>query len=422
MKILYKLFLLTLLITVSSCSTTYKLKKDFNQHQKESEFFKGFVLYNPETRTQIINHNGSKFFTPASNTKLYTFYSAYKTLGDSLIGLEYYKNNDTLFIKGTADPSFLYEFEGSQTIPFLNSHNGPIVLLDASLDDNRFGNGWSWEDYQYYYMPERSLFPIYGNVFTYAMKGDSIAAHPSYFKKHITVLDSTDMNREFEENQFYLERQDSTLNYIPFKTSTNLVAELLSDTLQKPVFVMPQKRDVYFKSLNSVAVDSVYKQMLVVSDNFIAEQLMLQVAKKTKDTYNVEDGIEYILDNHLQNLPQKPVWRDGSGLSVYNLFSPEDTVHLLTKMYLEIPLNKLLNYFPVGGENGTLRNWYGGKDKPYVYAKSGTLSNTYCLSGYIITKKGTLLIFSYMNNNFNQPNSKIRSEIQDHLSNIYEKY
>ncbi len=422
MKVFFKLFLITLLITVSSCSTTYKLKKDFKANHKESEFFKGFVLYNPETRTQIINHNGSKFFTPASNTKLYTFYSAYKTLGDSLKGLEYYKSSDTLFIKGTADPSLLYEFEESKTIPFLKSHNGPIVILDESLDDNRFGNGWSWEDYQYYYMPERNLFPIYGNVFTYSMNGDSIVSNPSYLKKNIMVLDSTDMNREFEENKFYLERLDSTSNYIPFKTSTKLVAELLSDTLNKPISVMSHKGDFNFNSLYSIAVDSVYKQMLVVSDNFIAEQLMLQVAKKVNNTYNVEDGIEYILKNHLQSLPQKPAWRDGSGLSVYNLFSPEDTVHLLTKMHQEIPLEKLLNYFPVGGENGTLRNWYGGKEKPYVYAKSGTLSNTYCLSGYVITKKGTLLIFSYMNNNFNQPNSKIRNQIQDHLSNIYEKY
>lgn len=422
MKVFLKLLLLAFLITISSCSTTHKLKKGFKTNQKESEFFKGFVLYNPENKTQIINHNGSKFFTPASNTKLYTFYSAYKTLGDSLIGLEYYKSYDTLYIKGTADPSFLYGFEGSKTIPFLKEHDGPIVILDESLDDNRFGNGWSWEDYQYYYMPERSLFPMYGNVFTYAMKGDSIAAHPSYFKKNITVLDSTVLNREFEENKFYLERLDSTSNYIPFKTSTKLVAELLSDTLKKPINIMSTKKDLDFKPLYSVAVDSVYKQMMVVSDNFIAEQLMLQVAKKTKGTYNVEDGIEYILENHLQNLPHKPVWRDGSGLSVYNLFSPEDTVHLLTKMYQEIPLDKLLSYFPVGGENGTLRNWYGGKDKPYVYAKSGTLSNTYCLSGYIITKKGSPLIFSYMNNNFNQPNSNIRKQIQEHLSKIYEKY
>lgn len=422
MKVFFKLFLLVLLITVSSCGTTHKLKKDFKDHQNNSEFFKGFVLYNPETRTQIINHNGAKFFTPASNTKLYTFYSAYKTLGDSLKGLEYYKSNDTLYIKGTADPSFLYGFENSKTIPFLNGHDGPIMLLDEHLDDTQYGNGWSWEDYQYYYMPERSLFPIYGNVFTYAMNGDSIVSKPSYFKNNVTVLDSTNMNREFEENLFYLERLDSTLNYIPFKTSTKLVAELLSDTLKKPVNILSQKRALDFKPLYSMAVDSVYKQMLTISDNFIAEQLMLQVAKEVNDTYNVEDGITYILENHLQNLPQKPVWRDGSGLSVYNLFSPEDTVHLLTKMYQEIPLDKLLSYFPVGGENGTLRNWYGGKEKPYVYAKSGTLSNTYCLSGYVITKKGTLLIFSYMNNNFNQPNSNIRSQIQEHLSKIYETY
>ncbi len=422
MKIFYKVLLLTLLISVSSCSTTHKFKKEFKDHQKESEFFKGFVLYNPETRTQIINHNGSKLFTPASNTKLYTFYSAYKTLGDSLKGLEYHKSNDTLYIKGAADPSLLYDFEDSNTIPFLKKHDGPIVLLDESLDDNRYGNGWSWEDYQYYYMPERSLFPMYGNVFTYSMKGGSIASNPSYFKKNITVLDSTDMNREFEENKFYLERLDSTSNYIPFKTSTKLAAELLSDTLKKTITVKKLSKDLNFQTLNSVAVDSVYKQMLVVSDNFIAEQLMLQVAKEVNNTYNVEDGIEYILENHLQNLPQKPVWRDGSGLSVYNLFSPEDTVHLLTKMYQEIPLKKLMDYLPVGGESGTLRSWYGGKDKPYVYAKSGTLSNTYCLSGYIITKKGTVLIFSYMNNNYNRPNSNIRREMQEQLSNIYETY
>jgi len=96
--------------------------------------------------------------------------------------------------------------------------------------------------------------------------------------------------------------------------------------------------------------------MLVVSDNFIAEQLMLQVSKKANNTYNVEDGINYILENHLQSLPQKPVWKDGSGLSVYNLFSPENTVYLLTKMHEEIPLSKLLNFFPVGDKSGTLKN------------------------------------------------------------------
>ena len=417
-----KLFIFVIFIVVSSCGTTHELKRDFKKSQKESEFFKGFVLYNPKTEEQIINHNGAKFFTPASNTKLYTFYSAYKTLGDSIKGLEYFTKNDTLIIKGTADPSLLYGFEQSKTIPFLKNHKGSIVLIDETLNDDAFGSGWSWSDYQYYYMPEKSLFPIYGNLAVYALSGDVIKVIPKHFSKNVSVVDSLTINRDYEKNQFYLEKLDSTLYEVPFKTSTQLVAKFLSDTLNKTIEVSSKIYKENFTPLYSVSADSVYKQMLVVSDNFIAEQLMLQVGKETTNSYNVGDAIEFSLENYLPKIPHQPRWVDGSGLSRYNLFTPESTVYLLTKMYQEIPLDKLLNYFAVGGKSGTLRNWYGGKDKPFVYAKSGTLSNNYSLSGYIITKKGTLLIFSYMNNHYRLTNSQIRTQIQDHLLKIYETY
>lgn len=420
MKLLTRLFIV--FIVISSCGTTQKLKRDFNKNQNESEFFKGFVLFNPKSGKNIINHNGAKFFTPASNVKLFTFYSAYKTLGDSLKGLEYIKKNDTLIIKGTADPTFLYGFKDSKTIPFLKSHEGPIVLLDETINDDLLGSGWSWSDYQYYYMPEKSIFPIYGNLALYAMKNDSIHVVPKYFSNSISVLDSLKVNRDYETNQFYLQRNDSLLYEVPFKTTLQLIAKLLSDTLNKPVELTTKQFYTEFTPLYSVSSDSVYKQMLTVSDNFIAEQLMLQVGKATKNSYNTDDAINYSLKNYLPNIPHKPRWVDGSGLSRYNLFTPESTVHLLTKMYLEIPKEKLLNYFAIGGESGTLKNWYGGKDKPYVFAKSGTLSNNYSLSGYIITKKGTFLIFSYMNNHYKQSNSEIRTQIQEHLSKIYEKY
>jgi len=423
MKDLFKLILLTLFVVVNSCSTTYQLKKEFKNQHQESEFFKGFVLYNPETKKQIVNHNGNKYFTPASNTKLYTFYAAYMTLGDSIKGLEYFKRNDTLYIKGTADPSFLYEFEESKTIPFLNNHSGPIVLIDAEINDDYFGNGWSWGDYQYYYMPEKSLFPAYSNIVAYAHKADSVFTDIDYFKTRIQLVDSLEINRENEENIFYLQKNDTTLTYVPFRTDTKLIARLLSDTLKKSVVVVPEfKKYVEYKPVYSVAADSVYKKMLVISDNFIAEQLMLQVGKETINKYNVSEAIDYVLEHYLSDLPQEPRWVDGSGLSRYNLFTPEDTVHLLIRMYEEIPLDQLLNYFAIGGESGTLKNWYGGKDKPYVYAKSGTLSNNYSLSGYLITKKGTLLIFSYMNNHYRLSTFEIRTQMQNHLRKIYETY
>ena len=333
--------------------------------------------------------------------------------------------NDTLYIKGTADPSFLYHFKSSKTLEFLNSFQGAIAIIDESIDDHKFGSGWSWSDYQYYYMPEKSLFPIHGNIVTYALKNDSVISKPSYFTQHIEVLDSIEINRTFDKNLFYLAKNDSTFNYIPFKTSTDLIAKILRDTLNKPVSVVSGLNDLFnnteYETFYSISTDSIYKQMLVVSDNFIAEQLMLQVGKEVSGKYNVKEGINYTLENYLSGLPQKPRWVDGSGLSRYNLFTPEDTVYLLTKMYNEIPLEKLLNYFPAGGKSGTLRNWYGN-DTPYVYAKSGTLSNNYSLSGYLITKKGTLLIFSYMNNHYMRTNSQIRSQIQEHLYKIYNSY
>ena len=176
-----------------------------------------------------------------------------------------------------------------------------------------------------------------------------------------------------------------------------------------------------FVELKSVAYDSLYTKMLVESDNFIAEQLLLQVGNQVDSSYSVKKAIQYALNNYFQDIPQKPRWVDGSGLSRYNLFTPESLVYLLTKMYREIPREKLLSYFPVGGVSGTLENYYKMK-KPFIYAKSGTLSNNHNLSGYLIAKKGKVLIFSYMNNHY-QGSSVIRKREMEVLFNeLYDAY
>ncbi len=412
---------LLVLIVLSSCGTTQQLKRELKQSHRETSFFKGFVLYNPTTKREIINHNGAKYFTPASNTKLYTFYTAFRALKDSVKSLAYYKTKDSLIIKGTADPSFLYGFESQNVLDFLKDEKDSIYLVDASIAETPLGSGWAWDDYPYYYMPEKSLFPIYGNIVSYKMENDSLLSYPSFFKNKIQVLDSVSMTRELTKNQFYLQRDRQREKEVPFIVSNHLVAQLLSDTIRKKVNVIPNSTHYNYTILKGVSYDSLYKKMFVVSDNLIAEQLMLQVGKEVADSYSVAAAIEYSLTNYLQNLPQKPRWVDGSGLSRYNLFTPNDMVFLLEKMYKEIPLQKLLDYFPVGGETGTLKNWYAN-EKPFVYAKSGSLSNNYNLSGYLITKKGTLLIFSYMNNHYRISTSEVKQGIEKTLKNIYNSY
>lgn len=387
-----------LLIIFVSCSTTKQLEHDLEKQSDINNYFRGFVVYNTKTNKEIINYNGAKYFTPASNTKLFTFYTAYRTFKDSVAGFEYEILNDSLIIKGTADPSLLYGSKESRSMNFLNNAKQSIYLVDEVIAESPLGAGWSWDDYAYYYMPEKSLFPIYGNIINLSKSNDSIAVYPNFFKNSVKVTDERSQSRDVHSNVFYIASSSQVKDRaIPFKTSNQLVADLLSDEIGSKVTLISNSPNYNFKPLYSVKYDSLYKKMLHISDNFIAEQLMLQVGHKVDSTYSVARAINYSLDNYLQDIPQKPRWVDGSGLSRYNLFTPESYVFLLKKMYKEIPRDQLFFYFPAGGVSGTLKNYFEN-DEPYIYAKSGTLSNNFNLSGYLVTKKGTVLIFSFMNN------------------------
>ena len=94
---------------------------------------------------------------------------------------------------------------------------------------------------------------------------------------------------------------------------------------------------------------------------------------------------------------------------------------MLELLYKEIPHDKLFNLFAVGGKTGTLKSNYGGK-KPYIYAKSGTLSNNYSLSGYLVTNSGITLIFSMMNNHYTKQNWQVRQELQKLLEYVRDNY
>lgn len=398
-RLLFFVKILVISIVFSSCAV-HKIEKDLGKQGEENNYFRGLVVFNTKTGKEVINYNGNKYFTPASNTKLFTFYTAYKTFQDSVTGLQYVRRRDSLIIKGTADPTFLYGFEDSKTLDFLKKQTSNIYLIDENIDEDAFGPGWAWDDYTYYYMPEKSLFPIYGNVVKMSKTGNQIDIIPDLFKDDIVIDADAGARRDYDKNVFYVKPDDEFKDrLIPFKTSNQLVADLIGKEIGKKVVVIPHKEDYNFWDLKSVKYDSVYKEMLYVSDNFIAEQLMLQVGKAKADSYSVSEGIKYSLENYLKGIPQKPRWVDGSGLSRYNLFTPESLVFLLKKMYREIPHDKLFDYFPVGGVSGTLKNYYKN-EKPYIHAKSGTLSNNYNLSGFLITKKGTVLIFSFMNNHY----------------------
>ncbi|WP_282631138.1 D-alanyl-D-alanine carboxypeptidase [Empedobacter sedimenti] len=85
-------------------------QKDLIEQHLNSDFystqFTGFYLYDPILKEEIYNYNGNKFFTPASNTKIFTLYTAMKMLGDSIPAFKYQLIGDELHIEGTGDVIF----------------------------------------------------------------------------------------------------------------------------------------------------------------------------------------------------------------------------------------------------------------------------------------------------------------------------
>lgn len=425
---------IALIATLSACSSLKKvnkeLKRDFSNIPEFNQSFSGFALMDPENNKMLVEFNSQKYFTPASNIKLFTFYAGLKVLGDSLPALTYSIQNDSLIFQGTGDPSFLYtETHPSKVYEFLKNRRENLYYQSPIFIEEAFGPGWSWDDFNYYYSVERTAFPIFGNYVAFTLN-PSLNKPTTKIKKFQDSLifseKDLEIKRDLEKNIFRYntsELKEETTQIVPFKYSAELFTQLLTDTLKKPVELLTEKwqKKTPPKILYSLPSDSLYKPMLRNSDNFIAEQLLMMVGNEVSDSLSAEKAIKFIKKNYLNDLPDEPIWVDGSGLSRYNLVTPRSMVFLLKKIKEEIPQEKLFYLLPAGGQTGTLKNWYKAEE-PYIFAKTGTLSNNHNLSGFIKTKSGKILAFSFMNNNYVLPTSEIKKTMEKFLLKIRNSY
>lgn len=431
------LCLLSFLLLASGCSSvrpkklSKNLEAQFRQSEIFNEYFMGFALYDPESRSMLYESNGTKYFTPASNTKLFTFYACVKYLGDSIPALRYKERGDSLVFWGTGDPSFLHPdlHKNRKIFNFLKSHPGVLIFSDRNYFNERFGPGWAWDDYPYYFSPETAPFPVYGNVVRFStdalktLKVSPAIMADSTFNKPIDLSHQSGIERKEHANRFYYQRKQTAgdTTDIPIKYTIPTLLNLLEDTLGRMVGYRHVPIDTTSQVLYSLPSDSLYKRMLQESDNFLAEQLLLLVGNTVKDTLHTKSTIEFLQDSLLADLPDKPIWVDGSGLSRYNLFTPRTMVKLLENIYHSVPEERLFQLLPAGGVNGTLASWYGD-DQAYIFAKTGTLSNNHCLSGYLVTNSGKRLIFSFMHNNFPFSSSATKRTMAPILAFIRDNY
>ncbi len=482
-------FLTGSFLLLQSCSTQKKLSRQPDDILLRDSALAtahiGISIYDPATDKYLYNYQADKYFVPASNTKIPTCYLGMKYLGDSLTGLLYGIPEETRFkdkivaIRPTGDPTFFHlDFKQQPVFDFLRTtfkekQKTPATFYNDGSNVERWGNGWSWNDYQSYYMAERNTFPIFGNVATVQMLAvanrevsDTLRPYTSAVKLFETgnawlnrmVNNTTDppaewtsdslpkisLKRDISSNKFNTGSSSTSFatTEIPFVTNyTNTTTAILEDTLHIPFQYyleksnVSQKFDLLYKPytsresvtikqwhpIHSQPTDSMLQRMMYRSDNFYAEQTLLMSSFALLDKMDHRKMIDTILKTDLKELPQKPAWADGSGLSRYNLFTPQDFVHILQKMKTEFGMERIKGIFPTGGK-GTLSSYYNDAQEPYLFAKTGTLSGVVALSGFIYTKSGKELIFSVLVNNHQTSAVHVRRTVETFLKEIRNNY
>ncbi len=415
---------------------TKKLIKQLDNLTLFKNSLSGLCVYDVEKGEYIVEYNSDKYFTPASNTKLFTFYSGLLNLGNKIPTLYYTEKEDSLIVWSSGAPTLLYSaFEDTTAFNFLKKTEKKIYFSDSNFLNERYGSGWAWDDYNDEYSKEFTPLSVYGNAIRVTLfPNGEWTVNPKQFRDSIVVKGYGERFRvkRHEKNnifEMWLTNSDDTLSKeIPFVTSTTLSLKLLSDTLNKEVNLISRGfGEDEISIVYGIESDSIYKVLLQDSDNFLAESVMMMSSLNlgNKDSIKTSKLIKSVLDNQLNEISQQPRWVDGSGLSRYNLFTPQSIVELLLKIRTKTlktdgNMDRIFELLPTGGR-GTLEKRF--TDYPeFIYAKTGTLSNNHNLSGYLVTKSGKLLIFSYMNNHYKYKTSTIQKQTDTILKDFHLYY
>jgi D-alanyl-D-alanine carboxypeptidase/D-alanyl-D-alanine-endopeptidase (penicillin-binding protein 4) len=375
----------------------------------------GFLLYDLDSGRVVFEKNSHLRFIPASTIKLLTGYAALVVLQDSTQTLRYLSSGDTLKIWGSGDPSWNYkEFAQPDFQKIIGKHK-VVQFSDANQVSPSYGYGWQWDDYYFDYAAERSSLPIYGNLVQVEKIGNSLHLFPDYFQAQLqsSTKEFKELTRDFHSNTFFYNPTSyrGRENYIPFLVQPELLVQLASRETGLPWIYKAEPLPAIHQQWRASALLPILKEMMLMSDNFLAEQLLFMVSDKLFQTLDTDRALDYLIKTELADLPDSPKWVDGSGLSRHNLLTPRSLVGVFEKLNRLLPREQLLELLATGGKTGTLKNTFQAA-QPYIFAKTGSMSHSYNLAGLVQTKSGKTYAFAFMNTNFPSSVSTVRKEVE----------
>lgn len=416
----------------------------------------GISIRSAETGEMIYEWGAQTRLRPASNLKLLTAAAALETLGeDHVFQTELYIKGvqvghvlqGNVYLKGKGDPTLLEkdfdELAASLKHRQVKLVHGDLIGDDTWYDDIRYSQDLVWSDEQEYYGAAISALTASpnedydtGTIIVEIAPGEKagnratvkLEPETDYVKViNKTKTESADGNKKIEVERSHgtqvitvngtiPEDTGVTKEWISVEDPTEYALSLFEKSMKKHGIKVLGKRK---KGKTPVGADMIanhqsmpLSQLLIpfmkLSNNSHAEVLVKEMGKEADGEGNWKDGLK-VARNQLKSMGinmQTIMMCDGSGISQVNMIPANEITKLLYAVQEKTWFPAYLNALPIAGnENrmvgGTLRKRMKGTlAAGNVRAKTGTISGTSSLSGYVTTKRGEKIIFSIILNNF----------------------
>lgn len=448
-----RLFILTFLIASSLSVFGQNVQAAYDAFLKNEAIAAaqtGFLLKDLNTGKVIFAHQSDKNFVPASVQKLFLTAAALDLLGadfkykTSVITEGDIESNilkGNLVIIASGDPTLdgdklIAEIISALKKQGITSIEGKIKI-DESVFSNDFPQSWLFEDIANHYGSSAHAFNFnrnrYNITFQQTTEGKlcklvKVDEFIPYNFENLVLAGKPGSgdNAYILGAPFSNERQ--IVGTIPPGTATFSIkgamhhpATIFTKMLEKKLLdsgiklidfehgkkLMTQKNLLTFESEN---LAEIIKSTNRESINIYAEALLKTLAVKHQKQGSTENGLQIMAEclktNNIDL--RNSVFKDGSGLSRMNLFSPELVVDLLIKFKDKTVFVESL---AVSGESGTLKGITSSKLKGKVLAKSGSSTGILNYAGYIKTPEGKNLAFAVFVNNSDAKSKDIRAAI-----------
>ncbi len=452
-----------------------QIKENFD----DERFFNahwGVLIKSMDTGDIWWAHNEDKLFLPASNEKIPTTAAALNYLGPDF-KLETHVSTDgkivdgvldgNLIVFGTGDPTIYTRFFDSPLQVFegwaeqlkekgITQINGNIIGDDDAWSDDHVRGSWPLGDLTPWYYAEYGPLTFNENyvdiqIIPPETVDGTVTLEPNVKSSYYTLDTDIEVVEEGRNRISLYRERDSNIIKVsgqvvagsrsfertptitnPTKWYVHVLTETLEangiDVLGGPVDCdeidgwdhTPEDFETLIVHESPEMVE-ILKGLMKRSQNMYAESIPHILGWKATGEGTFSAGRQVIRDE----LAQFGVdgdgfqYSDGSGLSRYNYISPSIIVKIYEGM-LEGPYgDEWYECQSIAGVDGTLRGRM--KDTPAennVRGKTGTISNTRALSGYVTTAAGEKMVFSFLVNGHMRSSSEVNDVTDPSLALI----